>query len=301
MEVMATPVPTQTAGQGLVTIPTAGFVAICIFAVLLAAAAGVLAVLFLKKKKVVSLKDCPDVSVVHEQGAREYQEDSFAVTEESAFDTQGLLAVVSDGMGGLEMGDRVSDTVVTSVINSFYKMNGDGDQVLLALVNGANQAVNAMLGTNQIGKSGATLVMGLLKAGKFHYVSVGDSRICLYRDGQLIQLNREHVYRNELLLKAINKETTFQEAMNHPRAAGLTAYLGQGILKYIDLPAQPVTVKAEDKFILMSDGVYNALSEDEIAAALNKNADDAATAIQTAVQAKGYTKQDNYTAIIMHC
>lgn len=307
MNLTATPAPVEAVEKGLVTVSTAGAIGIGILVLLLAAAALTFAFLLWRKNKMpvmaekYALRDYPEVGAVHEQGAREYQEDSYAVSDAAFVKDYGLLAVVSDGMGGLEKGDQVSDTVVTTVINGFNKMQGEGDRILLALLAWANQAVNTLLGPNQLNKSGATLVMGLLKNNEFHYVSVGDSRICLYRDGQLIQLNREHVFRNDLMLRAVNREITFQEAAGHPKASGLTSYLGQGQLKHVDMPVQPVAVKPGDKFILMSDGVYNALSAGEISAALSKNAEEAAEAINAAVQAKNYTNQDNYTAIILDC
>ena len=292
-------------GVPIMTVYAVPAIAICVAAVLLLIATAVLVYMLMGRKKVPekaeTVKECPDVWVVHEQGAREYQEDSYVVSEADKADIYGILAVVSDGMGGLEKGDQVSDTVVTTAINGFYKMQGDGDQILLALLTWANQAVNGLLGPAQQGKSGATAVMGLVRNGKFHYLSVGDSRICLYRDGKLIQLNREHVFRNELLLRVVNKEITFQEASVHPRAAGLTGYLGQGQLKHVDLPAQPVEVCPGDKFILMSDGVYNALSDGELSEALDKEPSEAAEAIHKAVESKNYTNQDNYTAVIMAC
>ena len=48
------------------------------------------------------------VGKLHDQGAREYQQDNFGISDERTFSTTGLLAVVADGMGGLADGDRVS-------------------------------------------------------------------------------------------------------------------------------------------------------------------------------------------------
>lgn len=292
-------------GAAIMTVYAVPAIAICIMAVLLLIAAAVLAYMLVNRKKAKAekplLRECPEVWAVHEQGAREYQEDSYVVSDTDNADVYGTLAVVSDGMGGLEKGDQVSDTVVTTAINGFYRMQGDSDQILLALLTWANQAVNGLLGPAQQGKSGATVVMGLLKNSKFHYLSVGDSRICLYRNGRLIQLNREHVFRNELMLRVVNKEISFQEASAHPKAAGLTGYLGQGQIKHIDLPAQPVEALPGDRFILMSDGVYNALSNEEISSALDKEPKAAAEAIHQMIANKNYSNQDNYTAVIMAC
>ncbi len=241
------------------------------------------------------------VGKVHQQGARDSQQDCFSVSSEELAPTHGLLAVVADGMGGLSDGDKVSQTAVTSIMDRFYETHGDPDRVLLSLLAQANGAVNALLGPDGRSKSGSTLVMGLIRTGRFHYLSVGDSRICLYREGTLYQLNREHIYRHELDLKAVNGTGTFQEAAAHPTAAGLTSYLGMGALKYADIPARPVDILPGDKFILMSDGVYNALTDGELTAALDLPAEQAAAALEKAIQDKHYPRQDNYTAVILDC
>lgn len=239
------------------------------------------------------------VEKLHEQGARSGQQDCFFVSP--AEEAAGLLAVVADGMGGLTDGDKVSQTAVSAMAQGFYHAQGTPRQVLLQLAEQANSAVNRLLGEDGVYRSGSTLVAGLLREGAFHYLSIGDSRICLYRRGVLYQLNREHVYRNELYIGYVNGEETLAGAEAHPKTAGLTSFLGMGRLKYIDLPAEPVAVLPGDRFILMSDGVYNALSQQELAAALSQEPGQTAQALNDAIRAKGYQNQDNYTAVILNC
>lgn len=240
-----------------------------------------------------------DVGKVHEQGARESQQDCFAVSPEELRDEYGLLAVVADGMGGLSDGDKVSQAAVGAMLDGFCAAQGDGRTVLLELLRRANLAVNRLLGVENLSKSGSTLAAALIRGGKFHWLSVGDSRIALLRGGALIQLNREHVYKNELLLSAVNGSESFASALSHPKAAGLTSYLGMGRLKYVDIPASPIEILPGDVFVLMSDGVYNALDERELIAALSLPSQKAADAVKKAVTAKGYKTQDNYTAVII--
>ena len=87
--------------------------------------------------------------------------------------------------------------------------------------------------------------------------------------------------------------------MQNPRAAGLTSYLGMGVLRHVDIPAEPVRVLPGDRFVLMSDGVTNALEREELEKLLSLPADQAAEAVRSAVEAKKYAGQDNYTAIIL--
>ena len=119
------------------------------------------------------------------------------------------------------------------------------------------------------------------------------------RGGALVPLNREHAYRSELALNAVNGAGTIQEALTHQKAGGLTSFLGMGRLKHLDLPAQSLRLQSGDRLILMSDGVYNALTEEELCSALGLPAEQAAEALRRRIQEKNYPTQDNYTAILL--
>lgn len=243
------------------------------------------------------------IGKLHEQGARAEQQDSFGVSDEALLPTHGLLAVVADGMGGLADGGKVSAQAVETILDGFMSCQGKypPEQQLLLLAQQAVRAVDRLLGAEGKRKSGSTLAVGLVKDGAFSFLSVGDSRISLLRQGALVQLNREHVYKNQLALRAVNGELTLQEACEDPKGAGLISFLGMGALTQLDWPAGPIRLLPGDKLILMSDGVYNALSEEELTAALDGEPEQAAGALRQAIAAKGYTNQDNYTAVILGC
>lgn len=244
----------------------------------------------------------PRVGKLHAQGARDSQQDSFSVSPLELLEGHGLLAAVADGMGGLSHGDQVSQTAVRAVMDRFLAAQGtagDPEMLLLSLLEGANRAVNDLLGPEGCSRSGSTLVLGLVRGGMLSCLSVGDSRICLYRDGALYQLSREHVYRRELALRAVNGEGTLAEAWAHPQAAGLTSFLGMGALKEVDLPAKPLELRAGDTVVLMTDGVFNALEERELREALAPGGQEAADRIGRLVEQKQYAGQDNYTAVVL--
>ena len=236
------------------------------------------------------------VGRVHEQGARSEQQDSFGISDESLVATHGLLAVVCDGMGGLQDGGRVSAGAVQEILNTFVLSRGRvaPKELLATLLRCAVTSVNDMLGEDNLRKSGSTLVMTYINNGYFSFLSVGDSRISLYRGGVLMQLNREHTYQNELLLRAVNSEMSIRDAMTDPMGKGLVSFIG-----IVDMPASPLKLYPGDKLILMSDGVYNAVSSDEIASSLALPVDEAAESLKECVAAKNYSNQDNYTAVII--
>lgn len=253
------------------------------------------------KKATPAFLSEPHVEKLHELGARKNQQDCFAVSPPELAKEHGLLMVVADGMGGLSDGDKISQAAVGAALNAFFSINGTPEQVLLGLLAYANRAVYRLSGSDGTLTGGTTILMGLLKDNMFYYLSVGDSRICLYRDGQLYQLNREHIYRMDLALSAVNGEISIGEVYSHQKGDGLTSYLGMGTLKYIDLPAKPLALLPGDKIILMSDGVYNALTTEEFTAALDAGTGKAADALHSVIKSKGYARQDNYTALILSC
>ncbi|MCM1539880.1 MAG: serine/threonine-protein phosphatase [Blautia sp.] len=243
------------------------------------------------------------VGKLHEQGAREGQQDCFGVSDQSLMRGRGLLAVVADGMGGLSDGDKVSAAAVSAVLDGFalYRGKCTQEQQLLMLARQAVEAVDELLGPSGYNKSGSTLVMGLVRDSLFSFLSIGDSRICLYRHGLLMQLNREHIFRNQLALDAINGELPLQDAYTDSRSSGLTSFLGMGALEHIDMPASPLRLIPGDKLLLMSDGVYNALNEEELISSLKGSPEDVVSNLRQAILEKGFTNQDNYTAVILEC
>lgn len=243
---------------------------------------------------------CPQVGKLHQQGARSSQQDCFSVTPEGVFPSCGMLAVVADGMGGLSDGDKVSQAAVTAMMNGFLDTSHlPPQEQLLTLLAQATQAVNSLLTPSEYNKSGTTLLAGLVRDRTFYCLSVGDSHIYLYRDGALLQLNREHVYRHDLQVRAVNHGTDLRAAWTNPRAGGLTSFLGMGQLKYVDMPDQGIPIRDGDRFLLMSDGVYNALSVEELTGCITGTAEEIAGKLDQAIQSKRYSNQDNYTAVIL--
>lgn len=239
----------------------------------------------------------PGIEKLHEQGRRASQQDCFSVSPDELVPTHGRLILVADGMGGLSDGDKISQAAVSAAISAFPGAQGQPEEVLVELLYRANDAVNRLLGPSGFCQGGSTMLMGLLRDGVFYWLSVGDSRIALYRDGALYQLNRDHVYVNELYVRAANGELSPREASAHQNGGGLTSFLGMGDLKYVDIPTGGIRVRPGDRFVLMSDGVYNALTDDELCAGIAAGAE----ALGRAVAGKGYRDQDNYTAVILRC
>lgn len=253
-----------------------------------------------QEESTIAIAEPRILAAVHQHiGTREDQEDSYGVSDPSAYGEKGLVAVVADGMGGLSNGRMVSSALVRSILNGFA--NGDprqnSEDLLLEQAVIANAGVNHMLqGQN---RSGSTLVCGVIRNGFLHFLTVGDSRIYLYRGGALIQLNREHIYQEELAVKAVNQMNSLQQVRGDRQAHALTSYFGIGRLPAIDRNIEGIRLMNGDKLLLSSDGVFGTLTQAQLEAALAQDVNAAARTIGEQIAAANRAHQDNNTAVIL--
>ena len=245
------------------------------------------------------------IGKLHNVGKRSTQQDSFAVSDENDENLcreKGLIAIVADGMGGLSDGDKISSMVTLSILKHFYEKplaDFPGD-TLLDMLKNANREVNVFL-KNKTERCGSTLVTGIIKNKKLYWLSVGDSHIYLYRGGNLLQLNREHTYREELDLKVVNEEISMKEAISNPQRTALTSYIGMGQLEKIDKNSSPVELQKGDRLIFATDGVFGTMKENQIASVMQYPVEESIRRMNDWIQAVGKNNQDNYTAVVIEC
>lgn len=235
---------------------------------------------------------------ISNQGARNYQEDSFGFSsfEKESVKKYGFTAVVADGMGGLSGGDRISAYVVSSMLE-MQKSRNVTMPVHIHLAQSLRMINNGVLSSGIKGGSTAVVVM-CLPSG-VHWCTAGDSRVYLFRDGRLTALNEDSDYFNHLIEQVISGDITFEEAGEDTKKDALAQYVGYkgGITP--DGNSKPFVPKKNDKLLLCSDGVYNALNAEELIESLAFDAAEAANIIENRVLAKAYSNQDNFTAVVL--
>ena len=238
------------------------------------------------------------------QGTRSYQEDSFAFA--NAMDVteirrRGLLAVVADGMGGLEDGRLVSQAAVAGLLAGFGEMDRSGDLAV--------QLRDCVLNTGEAlyqrfqGAGGTTLVACLVFQEMLYWISVGDSFLYLKRGPGLFRLNREHNYRAQLYLRAVREgRLSAEEADRDPDGHRLSQFLGRDVVDDVDYSLHPLPLEDGDTLLLCSDGVGGVLDERVLMDCLEGcPPQEACARIDGAVRALGRVNQDNYTALVVAC
>lgn len=128
---------------------------------------------------------------------------------------------------------------------------------------------------------------------------MGDSRIYLLRDGEFTQLTADQDYMSILLDRVIDGKIDWQQAKNDPERNALAQFVGSGVQLYPDMNCIPLRTQPGDRLLICSDGVYNALSGEELRQSLTLTAGGAAEDILGRVLARGYANQDNFTAVVL--
>lgn len=239
-------------------------------------------------------------------GSRSSQQDAFGFSDKDDAEFVvhgGVLAVVADGMGGMANGGEASHLAVRAFLHAYMAKLAD-EAVPMALhraLDEANQTVITL--AHEVGEEnvGTTLVAAVIHDDALHWVSVGDSRLYLWRKEQLTQLNQDHIYANDLDRDAASGYISPEEAENHPERASLTSYLGLDCLESIDQSPIPFRLLVGDRLFLCSDGLYAALEEIEIAPLFKHEAQRSAEDLITLALAKERPNQDNLTVAILAC
>jgi len=217
------------------------------------------------------------------------------VNEDACLDLpdQGLWAV-ADGMGGHTLGDFASGVIVEELRrlpspNSLEKFTEDA----LTCLQSVNQRLRMEAESRGTQIIGSTVVVLLTWGRRCAYLWAGDSRIYLCRNGNLMQLTRDHSQVEELLSCG---SLTAEAAIHHPARNLITRAVGAADMLEVD--GESIEVADGDMFLLCSDGVSNEVSEEEIRAALmTGNCQQAAeTLVDIALHQGG---RDNISAVVV--
>jgi protein phosphatase len=241
-----------------------------------------------------------------DRGNRKEQQDAFAFSnpaDKSFLSHAGLLALVSDGMGGLSNGHQASSAAVRAFLNAYEQKRPD-EAIPAAMRRGLEAALWAVEGVNRSSaeQGGATLVAAVAHGNLLYWLSVGDSRVYLIRRGRLAQLNRDHTYREDLLDQVALDRLGLAEAMSNAEGEHLTSYLGMASSPEVDFNVKPIFLEADDQVILCTDGVYRAVSENDFVGAFaGRNPSTSCDTLKALVLGRGVQQQDNFTVAAFRC
>jgi serine/threonine protein phosphatase PrpC len=217
--------------------------------------------------------------------------------EDSAICGANLIAV-ADGMGGHAGGEVASAIAINALaqllpVISDQEIDIDSREDLFLNITYEidSQILEKSKQAPELAGMGTTLTALNISGDNVELLHIGDSRCYRYRDNKLEQLSYDHTVMQELLDQG---RLTPEEVFDHPQRSLLTqALMGDSGLDPILVSYE---IKADDQFLLCSDGLTNVLSDYEIGKIIeSKSGDAVVTALIAEVKAKG--APDNITII----
>jgi protein phosphatase len=222
------------------------------------------------------------------------------------------LFVVADGMGGHAAGE-VASKIAIDVIESFIADTNDADlnrtwpfpydtQLSLdgnrmkAAFRLANRRIALAMSDDDALRGMATTAAGVLLNKKVPVIAhVGDSRVYLWRAGQLQQLTEDHSWVSEQVRAGMLSDA---DARRHPWRNVVTRALAGGDDPEVDVSEQ--AVQAGDRLLICSDGLSAVVAHDRleaIFAAARPLKETCQRLIEAANDAGG---PDNITAVVLN-
>lgn len=194
-------------------------------------------------------------ATTHCGAVRNMNEDSLMTRTEDSF------WAVADGMGGHDAGEVASEMITTALgkMDTSLDLPEFVDSIEDTLLE-VHHEIRVYSRTHCDGRTMGSTVVAMFARGNLGVcLWAGDSRLYRYRGGMLEQVSEDHSQVNEMLSRGL---ITAEEAVNHPSSNVITRAVGATDTLYIDVTV--FEMKPKDIYVLCSDGLYGALSHDEM-------------------------------------
>ncbi len=229
-----------------------------------------------------------DVGVV-----RSGNEDSYLMLSD-----RGIF-VVADGMGGHAAGEVASEMATRIIAREIGALRGVEDDEASRRVQRAIVAANESIYERTLAEHdkrgmGTTATVLVLMRGRYLIGQVGDSRAYILRDGEFLQVTKDHSYVQEQVDAGL---LTPDQARVHPYSNVITRCVGAGseVLPDIYFGA----LRAGDIILLASDGLTGMLEDEQLVRILQSDGGPEAWVDRMVAEANYRGGLDNITAIVV--
>ncbi len=241
-----------------------------------------------------------ELAILSRQGGREYNEDACGHWHSE----QHLCCVVADGAGGHGGGDVASRTAVQHILEQFAAAPlSRPDEVQDLLLDTNATVIRHRADAPEQANMHSTVVSLFidLETMQALWGHAGDSRLYLFRDGQMLAHTRDHSLVQSLVDAGLLQP---DQMRTHPRRSELLSALGtEPEQLHITSAAKPWRLGAGDVFLLCTDGLWEYINEAEMCASLERAADPKAwlavleqLVLKHAAE-QGKKNHDNFSAI----
>lgn len=237
---------------------------------------------------------------------REHNEDSFCIAADYR------LYIVADGMGGHRAGDVASNMATHAIVTFFEATESDDatwpfqfdpaksvdENRLITGIKVANKKIFETSSRDRAVQGMGTTVVSALhskETGKLFIAHVGDSRCYRVREGEILQITRDHSLVNDYLLVMPDMSPEQREEL--PKNV-ITRALGMQDTVIVDLVE--VDPAPGDHYVLCSDGLSGMVPDDGILQTILAQGENGEEAAQQLVQkANDAGGEDNVTVVVI--
>jgi serine/threonine protein phosphatase PrpC len=236
-------------------------------------------------------------SIVHDTrtGARSNNQDRVAFSENQ----NGIFMVVADGMGGHARGDAAAQITVDCLIESFNYQGqsriDDPAAFIVLSMNFAHLSVNRMTRMEGLDDNmpRTTCVACLVQNGYAYWGHVGDSRLYMFGDGELLSRTVDHTTTDQL-----HQDSAVDEHFQRFGQGQVFRCIGGNKRPVVSLGAE-THLGQGDTILLCTDGVWRAFRDDQLLAYVNKDNLEVAVEDMLAFAQRCFAhKCDNLTALM---
>lgn len=209
---------------------------------------------------------------------------------------------ISDGMGGHNAGEiasRICVEKLASLEGQIHRCQSLRETVCLfqTAIMEINATVCEMGRINSECRGmGATLVLFIKYDNSYAVLNVGDSRAYYLNKNAFLQLTKDHTEGQRMLDLGL---LTRKELLNFPARKNLNRYIGYEQYGFVLKADEYYPALEEGMVLLCSDGVTDALSEEQISTILRQEKDVFLAGKQLIEQAAVARNADNITVILI--
>lgn len=182
-----------------------------------------------------------------------------------------VLMVLADGLGGHEGGALAAEILTRTAQHAFESVRQPlitkPSAFLTLTIAQAHKAIVARgAAMNPPLTPRTTCVLCLVQNGYAYWAHVGDSRLYHFRAGRVLSRTLDHTVTEQMHLDGVISE---EEMQRHPEKSRLLKALGGSHPPSISLGEETVLMPG-DTLLLCTDGLWEALSAEELAAQLRR-------------------------------
>ena len=204
---------------------------------------------------------------------------------------------VFDGLGGGMYGEKAS----LMASQMLKQVDEEQDMKLMPAFFPALQSAISINATGETESyTGTTAAVLMIDDYKANISNIGDSRVYLFRDGRLKAISYDHTIEQSLIEYGILQEPDRGHTQFSHELSQFVGMVSDEEL-ILDEFRKSVDCRPGDVFILCSDGLTDAVSNEELAALLEKNKDKTAEqlAVQLLSKALKNNSRDNVSVIVV--